>query len=208
MARGAQRACALFVIAAGAAAMMLTGAAAQTRQNRSLTQVERDRGAATAEAARLRDQAARTRTEIAALNERLVEAGERRAAAEAAAADAETRLSALRLRAIAEGAAHDRARDAFESAVITAAIANRRGSRAASRAGVMSAAAAPTLAATVQQRRNAVQEAQRLNEAIAEEQLALADAQEAIDAERADVMALMVQRRAAEATLTADAAAA
>lgn len=208
MARGAWRACALFAMAMGVTATLLTGAAAQGRGSRSLTQVERDRGAANAEAERLRGQAANTRTEIAALNARLVEAAQRRSAAEAAAADAEARLAALRLREAADGARYRQARDRYESAVIAAAFAQRRIDRASSRVGVFARAAAPQLSGQMRQSADALAEARRLDAAIAEEQSLLADAQQAIDSERADVMALLAQRRSLEASLRSDAAAA
>src|SRR5690348_1597363 len=130
MARGALSACVLVACAAGALATFLgdaflNDAAAQTR-HASLTQVERDRRAEDARARRLRDQARTARTEIAAIDARLVESGQRRAAAEAAAAAAEQRLAALNAQMNDETQKRLRARDAFESALIAAAFSQRR----------------------------------------------------------------------------------
>src|SRR5690349_187430 len=94
MARGAKRACVLVACAAGALATFLGDASAQTR-HASLTQVERDRRAEDARASRLRARAEDARTEIAALNARLVESAQRRSAAEAAATAAEQHLNTL-----------------------------------------------------------------------------------------------------------------
>jgi murein DD-endopeptidase MepM/ murein hydrolase activator NlpD len=74
-----------------------------------------------------------------------VESARRRSAAEAAAADAERRLAALRLRAESDGARYRHDRDAFEAALIAAALADRRGDREAVRAGLFARALAPDL---------------------------------------------------------------
>src|SRR5690242_20162673 len=114
MARGAVRACALVACAAGALATFLGDASAQTR-HASLTQVERDRRAEDARARRLRTQAEAARAEITTINARLVESGQRRAAAEAAATAAEQHLAALNAQMSDEAQKRLRARDAFES---------------------------------------------------------------------------------------------
>jgi septal ring factor EnvC (AmiA/AmiB activator) len=191
----------------GALAILLGVAGAQGNA-RPISQVERDRNAATQEAERLRAEANAARTEVASLNTRLVEAGRRRGEAEAAVADAEQRLVALRLRAASDGARYRRDRESLEAAIMTAAFAQRRVDPEAARAGVFARAAAPALAARVHAGANALEEARRLDAAIAEEQEILTAAQAAIDAERADVVTLLAQRRAVQASLASDAAAA
>src|SRR5689334_19621025 len=121
MARGAKRACALVACAAEALATFLGDASAQTR-HASLTQIERDRRVEDARATRLRAQADAARAEIASLNTRLVESGQRRAAAEAAATAAEEHLNALDAQMGDEAQKRLRARDAFELALIAAAL--------------------------------------------------------------------------------------
>jgi septal ring factor EnvC (AmiA/AmiB activator) len=206
MAHGAARAGALFACAAGALAMFLGSADAQPA--RTLNQVERDRSAENARARRLRTQADAARAEVNSLNARLVESGRRRAQAEAAAADAEQRLEALQLRLAAESARYPRERAAFESALIAAAFAERRVEPSAVRVGIFARAAAPAL--FDQQRRTAqsIAAARQLNEQISEERSVLADAQAAIDAERGELVTLVSQRRALQASLSNDAAAA
>lgn len=202
------RAGALFACAAGALAMFTTSLSGATAQTRNLTQVERDRSAADAQARRLRAQAVRTRSEIDALNTRLVEAGRRRAQAEAAASDAEHRLAALRLRIRDDGARYRTDRDAFEAALIAAAFAERRIEPDSTRAGMLAAAVAPALQQRLASTAAALDDARRLDLAIAQEQRALNEAQFAIDAERADVIVLLAQRRSVQATQLVDAAAA
>jgi septal ring factor EnvC (AmiA/AmiB activator) len=207
LAQRALRAGALVAGAMGALAILLGVAGAQ-QNARPISQVERDRTAATQEAERLRAEANAARTEVASLNTRLVEAGARRTEAETALADAEARMAALRLRAASDGARYRRDRDSLEAAVMTAAFAQRRLGPNSSRAGVFARAAAPTFASRVRAGANALEEAQRLDAAIAEEQEILTAAQAAIDAERADVITLLSQRRALQASLASDAAAA
>ncbi len=203
MALGAKRASALLACAAGALALLLGGASAQPR---SVSQAERDRAAADAQAQRLRTQATRTRREIDALDRRLVEAARRRAEAEAAAADSERRLAALRLRQQTDGARYRADRDSLEAALIAAAFAERRVEPNDVHSGMMAAAIAPVLSTRLQSTAASLDEAERLDLAIAEEQGIIMRAQAAIDAERADVVSLLVQRRSVQATLLIDAA--
>jgi hypothetical protein len=158
-----------------------------------LTQVERDRRAEDARAARLRAQADAARTEIAALNTRLVESGQRRAAAEAAATAAEQHLSALNTQMGDEAQKRLHARDAFESALIAAAFSQRRIELRAVRAGIFARAAAPEFSGEVRRSSAAFQNAQLLAANVAREQSALVDAPQAIDADRAQ-LATLVQR--------------
>lgn len=207
MASGAWRIGALLACAVGALAVSHDALAQQTSRAR-LAQVERDRSAATAEATRLRRQADAARTEIANLNNRLVEAGQRRAASEAALADAEERLAALRAQANVDAARYQRDRSVFESALMAAAFSQRRTDLPAVRAGQLARAAAPAIQADLSTTAQALADARRRNEEIAQEELALADAQQAIDVERADVIALLTQRRALQTSLDASADAA
>lgn len=204
MARGAERARALLACALGALAFS-SDAAAQTR---TLSQVERDRGAADARARQLRREAEAARAEVNALGARLVEAAARRTQAEAQAADAEARLAALRLRLAADDARYHTDRDAFEAALIAAAFSRRRLEPYAVRAGLFARAAAPQLLKSIHNATAALAEGRQLDTAIAEEQRVLAEAQAAIDAERADIEALVARRRAVQTTLAADAEAA
>lgn len=206
MDRGARRACVLVACAIGALATFLGPADAQT--NRTAAAAERERRAETARAERLRSQADAARREVRALDARLVEAGRRRAEAEAAATAAEERLAALRLRINADSARRADARDAFERALIAAAFAERRADARAVRAGIFARAAAPALAGAERNSARALDDARRLEAEIAEEQGVLADAQLAIDTERAEIVTLLARRRAAMAQLANDAAAA
>lgn len=208
MAQGAARAGALVACATGALAMFLGPGDATAQPARTVSQVERDRSAETARAQRLRAQAAATRTEIAALDARLVESGRRRAEAEAAATAAETRLTALRLQLAADGARYQHDRDAFEAALVAAAFAERRVERSAVRVGIFAAAAAPGFHAAERATSDALVRGRALSEQISEEQSVLADAQSAIDSERAQLVTLVAQRRAMQASLNNDAVAA
>ena len=207
MARGAVRACALVACAIGALATFLGDASAQTRRV-SLTQVERDRRAEDARAARLRAQANAARVEIAALNTRLVESGQRRAAAEAAATAAEQHLRQLRFQMEDEDRNRAHARDAFESALIAAAFSQRRIEPRAVRAGIFARAAAPELTNEVRRSAMAFTDAQALAANVAREQSALVDAQLAIDAERAQLLTLVQRRQTVAASLVQQASAA
>jgi murein hydrolase activator len=204
-AQSAARACLLVACAAGVLSASPPGASGQPA-SRTIAQAERDRSAAAARAERLRAEAHAARTEITGLNNRLVAAGRRRAEAEAAAADAEARLVALRQREEIEGARYRHDRNSLEAALITAAFAERRIEPVANRAGIFAAAAARGLGGRLRQTEQALAEARLLNAAIAEEQRIIADAQSAIDLERADVVILLAQRRSVQASLNADAA--
>jgi len=207
MARGAKRACALVACAAGALATFLGDASAQTR-HASLTQVERDRRAEDARATRLRAQANAARTEIATLNTRLVESAQRRAAAEAAATAAEQHLSTLNAQMGDETQKRMHARDAFESALIAAALSQRRIEPRAVRAGIFARAAAPEFSGEVHRSTAAFQNAQLIAVSVSREQVALAEAQQAIDAERTQLTTLVQRRQVVAASLTQQASAA
>jgi len=177
-------------------------------QTRTAVQAERDGRAETARAERLRGEAAAARREVAALDARLVESGRRRAEAEAAATAAEQRLSELRAQIISDEAARRTATRAFESALISAAFAERRGEPGAVRAGMLARAAAPAFAGAERQRSQSLTQARAHERAVLLEQSILADAQAAIDSERAELATLTARRRTAQAALTRDAAAA
>lgn len=208
MARGAGRARALVACAAGALAGFIVLGAADAQTNRSLTQVERDRRAESARAERLRREAADARREAAELDARLVEAGRRRADAESAATDAEARLGALQRQIAAETVRQRQARDALESALIAAAFSQRRVELRAVRNGTLAAALAPGFAAAERSSTHSLAQARDLEPQIAAERQALAEALAAVETERAQVATLLERRRAAQARLTADAAAA
>lgn len=199
------RACALVACAAGALAIISTPVLAQTR---TAAQAERDRRAETARAERLRNEAAAARREVTALDARLVESGRRRAEAEAAATAAEERLAALRTQIVSEEAQRRNARRALESALVTAAFAERRATPDAVRAGIFARAAAPAFASAERRRGQSLAEARANESAVLLEQSILADAQAAIDSERAELVTLTARRRAAQASLTRDADAA
>src|SRR5215831_17683863 len=149
MAYGAGRACALVACAAGALATFLGDASAQTRHAR-LIEVERDSRVENALARRLRGEAQAAAAEISAINTRLVAAGQRRAAAEAAATVAEQHLAALNAEVNEETQKRLHARDALEAALIAAAFSQRRVEISAVRAGIFARAAAPELSAEVE----------------------------------------------------------
>jgi murein hydrolase activator len=205
MARGAARARALIACAIGVLALLGT-ADAQTR--RTSTSVERERRAETQRAERLRAQAETARRDIRALDGRLTEAGARRAEAEAAATAAEERLATLRQQIMTDDERRQRSREALERALIRAAFAERRIEPSAARATIAARALAPAL--NREERRSAQSLAQgRATElAIEQEQSVLADAQAAIDSERAEIVTLLARRRAAQTQLVNDAAAA
>lgn len=207
MARGAFRACVLVACAAGALATFLGDAAAQTR-HASLTQVERERRAEDARARRLRNAARAASAEIAVIDARLVESGQRRAAAEAAAAAAQARLQTLNMQMSDETQKRLHARETFEAALIAAAFSQRRVEPRAVRAGIFARAAAPELNFEVQRSANAFQNAQTLAFEVAREQGALVDAQRAIDAERSQLATLLQRRQTVAASLTEQANAA
>ena len=212
MAHGALRAGVLAASAAGAfLAFFSVQASAQPASQtapRSLSQVERDRAAATAQAQRLRAQAANVRTDVAALDQRLVEAGRRRAEAEAAATDAEARLVTLRQHAATDGARYSQDRNSFEAALGAAAFAQRQFEPNLIHIGMLAASVAPLFAKRMHTTAQAIDEARQRDAEIVEEQHNLVAAQQAIDSERAQVITLLAQRRARQTTLTANADAA
>jgi septal ring factor EnvC (AmiA/AmiB activator) len=200
---GAARACAFTFCVIGALASSLPPAYAQTR---TAAQAERDRTSETARAARLRSEAAAARREVAALDARLVESARRRSEAEAAATAAEERLDALRTQMLSDAAGQRRARRALQSALITGAFAQRGAEPRAVRAAIFARAAAPAFATAERSRGRSLAEARAHESAVLEEQLILAEAQAAIDAERAELTALGARRRTVQASLTRDAA--
>ena len=208
MARGADSARALVASAIGALAMLLTGAADAQTRTRTLTQVERDRRAEQQRVERLRVQAGDARREVSALDARLTEAGRRRSEAEAQAAAAEQRLVALRAQLSQDDLRRARSRDALERALINAALAQRRIEPSAARANILARALAPAVSGQERGARQRVADARLLEGAIAEEQQILADAQLAIDTERADIVTLLARRRSAQAQYANDARAA
>jgi murein hydrolase activator len=206
MARGAKRARALVACAAGALAAFLGTADAQT--NRTAAQAERERRSETARAERLREQAEAARRDVRALDARILASGQRRTEAEAAAADAETRLAELQAQLQTLAVQQRQAGNALESALIAAAFSQRRLEPRAVRAGMFARAAGREFSAEERSSRAAVEETRRLEAAVAQERRILADAQVAIDAERAELVTLAARRRAAQTQLARDAGAA
>ncbi len=213
MARGADSARApvtraLWASALGALAMLLTGAADAQTRTRTLTQVERDRRAEQQRVERLRAQAGDVRREVGALDARLTEAGRRRSEAEAQALAAEQRLTTLRAQLSEDDLRRARSRDALERALINAALAQRRVEPSAARTNILARALAPAVSGQELGARQRIADARLLEGAIAEEQQLLADAQLAIDSERADIVTLLARRRSAQAQYANDARAA
>lgn len=206
MVRGAKRARALVACALGALAMFLGSADAQT--NRTAGQAERERRNEAARAQRLRTQADTARREVRALDARLVASGERRAEAEAAATAAEERLEVLHRELQSQTRQQRIARDSLESALVAAAFSQRRVDTRAVRAGIFARAASAEFSAVQRRASTALQETQRLEANVVEERRVLADAQAAIDAERAELVTLAARRRTAQTQLSRDAAAA
>lgn len=200
MAHGAARALALLAIAAGAAHPI---ADAQARRS-DLLRVERQRAEAADEAQRLQREERAARREIAALTAQLVAAGERRAEAERAAQEAETRLAELKLRQAIDTRTYAADRDTLEALVIAGAFAQRRSGRAAMEASVFSRAAARDVLGRIGLTSRALEDARRLEMDIAIEQANLAAAQVEIDAERAHTQAVLAQQRALRTSLQAD----
>ncbi|MGE0596868.1 MAG: murein hydrolase activator EnvC [Hyphomonadaceae bacterium] len=207
MAYGAARASALAACAAGALALFLGTAQAQ-QSNRSLAQVERDRSAANARAERLRREAAAAQRDVSELDTRLTASGTRRTETQAAAADANARAWALQIALAAHAARQRRERDAFEAALIAAALSERRAEPRSVRAGILARSAAPSLHQRLRRTDAALADGRRLEDAIGEERRLLVDAQAAIDAERAEIVTLLERRRETQRTLVADAGAA
>lgn len=206
MARGAARACALFACAIGALATV--GAASAQTHHRTAAQAERDRRAANAQATRLRVQENQTRTELAALDQRLVDAGHRRSEAEAAALAAQDQLTLLQTQMNDEEATRAHSQNAFEAAVISAAFAQRRIEPRAVRAGIFARAAAPQFRLSEHNATKSLERDRHIEMAIRDEQMILADAQSAIDAERAQIVTLAEQRRVTATRLASNASAA
>jgi septal ring factor EnvC (AmiA/AmiB activator) len=204
MARGAHRARALIACAIGALALLNTADA----QTRTAAQAERDRRAETQRAERLRNQANGVRREIRELDQRLTDAARRRAEAEAAATAAEERLATLRAQMSVDEVRRRQSRDALERALIRAAFAARRVEPHAVRSGIAARALAPALAQDQRRSSEALAAARATEAATAAEQSIIADAQDAIDAERAEIVSLMARRRAAQTELANSAAAA
>jgi septal ring factor EnvC (AmiA/AmiB activator) len=180
-------------------------ASSRSTRPRTAAQAERDGANATAQAARLRAQAQRNTAEIAALDQRLVDAGRRRAEAEAAATDAEARLAALRAQQAQDTTQYHDDRNSLESALVAAAFAQRQWEPSLLHIGMMAAAAAPVFASNMHQTSQALEAARQRDAEIAEEERNLVAAQAAIDAERADVITLLAQRRAKQSELVNDA---
>ena len=193
MACGAVRAGALAVCAL--CAPIADTAEAQQNSTRTVAQVERDRRAADARATDLRRQAEAARRDLAALDQRLVEASARRAEAEAAAALAAQRLSETETAASSAAEHYRRQRAAYERALIAAAFASRRVEPRAVRATILARAAAPAYRQSMNSAARARDENVRLAESIAQERTILTDAQDAIDAERAGIVTLAESRR-------------
>jgi murein DD-endopeptidase MepM/ murein hydrolase activator NlpD len=187
---------------------MSLGSLSASAQTRTASQADRERRAEASRAQRLRAQAEAARREVSQLDTRLAEAGRRRAEAESAAAAAEARLALLRGQIVTDTAERAQAQHAFESALIAAAFAQRRAEPRAVRAGIAARALAPGFAARERGAAHALAEAHDLELAIVEGQRILAEAASAIDAERADLVALTARRRAAQAQLAGDAVAA
>jgi septal ring factor EnvC (AmiA/AmiB activator) len=188
--------------------MLLTGAADAQTRTRTLSQVERDRRAEQQRVERLRAQAGEARRDIGALDARLAEAGRRRQDAEAQALAAEQRLVALRAQAGQDELRRTRSRDALERALINAALAERRIEPAAARSNMLARALAPSVVRQERGARQALADARTLEALIAEEQQILAEAQLAIDTERAEIVTLLARRRSAQAQYANDARAA
>jgi murein hydrolase activator len=212
MARSAGRARALVALAAGVLATFVSASADaqsnRTQGNRSLTQVERDRRAESARAERLRTEALAARREIATLDARLVESAARRGEAEAAALAANERLAGLEQQIAADSERQRRARRGYEQALIAAAFSARRLEPAAVRRGMVARALAPALLEQERRSGRSLNDALALADAIDQERTILAEAQTAIDQERAALGQLLAQRRNAQTRLNRDADAA
>ncbi len=212
MARSAGRARALVALAAGVLATFVSASADaqsnRTQGNRSLTQVERDRRAESERAERLRTEAVTARREIAALDARLIESAARRTEAEAAALAAGERLAGLEQQIVADSERQRLARRGYEQALIAAAFSARRLEPAAVRRGMVARALAPGLLEEERRSGRSLAEAQALADAIDQERTILAEAQTAIEQERAGLGQLLAQRRNAQTRLARDADAA
>lgn len=206
MARGAARARALVACAAGALALLIGTADAQTQ--RTAAQADRDRRAEAQRAERLRAQANTAQRDVRVLDTRLVEATRRREETETAANAARERLATVQDQINTESGARTRARSAFESAVIAAAFAERRVEPRAARASIIARALAPSYQAEERRSAQALALAQTDETAITTEQSVLADAQAAIAHERGDIVNMLAQRRSTQTRLAREATAA
>lgn len=197
MAGGAGPARVLIAAAIGALAGALSIAEAQT--GRTAAQAERDRRAEAGRAQRLREQSQRLAGEVGALSGRLAEAGQRRAVAAAAEAEASARLEQIHTGIQADARHQATARASLEAALIAAAFAERELAPAASRAGLAAAAAAQVFIAAERAAARSRQHRLGAAAALELERAVLADAHAAIDAERADLVSLLERRRAERA---------
>jgi len=184
---------------------LATFGAASAQTHRTVAQAERDRRAESARAQQLRAQEAAARRDIAALDQRLEDAGHRRAQAEAEAEAAEQRLQALRAEILDETTRRARSRAALQAAVIAAAFSERDADLRAVHATIFARAAAPRFAQAETHYAQALGNDRLTEASIEHEQGVLVDAQAALDAERADIVTLTAQRRAAASALAANA---
>jgi septal ring factor EnvC (AmiA/AmiB activator) len=145
---------------------------------------------------------------VRALDQRLADAALRRTEAQSQAIAAEERLAALRAQIDSTTADRLRAQRALEATIIAAAFTERRLEPRAIRVGLIARAAAPDFAVASRRSGESLMTARASELQIAAEQIALADAQAAIDAEREQIAQLVEQRRTAQARLASDAAAA
>ncbi len=203
MARGAARARALVACAAGALALLLETADAQTQ--RTASQADRERRSETQRAERLRAQASAAGREVRALDTRLVEATRRRAETEAAALAAQERLTSVQSQIVTDTEARKRARAALEASLITAAFAERRIEPSSVRAGIAARALGPAYQAEQRRRTLAIAAARSTETQITSEQSILADAQAAIAQERGDIVNMLARQRSTQTRLTREA---
>lgn len=206
MARGASRARVLAALAAGAFALSMAAPEQAGAQTRTAAQAERDRRAETARAERLRAQAEAAEAELRRLDGRLGEAERRRSEAIAAAAQADARLEALRQQISSDEQRRLAAADAFERAVIAAALAHRRPEPRAARVATFARAAARDLHRTQRQASQLAQQGRRLEMAMLAERRTLAAVEATQASERQRLAQLADQRRNSQSRYVADAA--
>src|SRR5690606_34313285 len=150
------------------------------------SQAERERRAETARAERLRTEANAARREVRQLDARLAAANQRRQEAEIAAVEAHARLAALRAQIDTDTVRRRNAQSALEAALIAAAFAERRVEPRATRAGIFARAAAASFARVERASAASIAQARQLEIAIAQEQITLAEAQQALETERTE----------------------
>jgi len=206
MARGAKRARALVACAAGALALLLGPADAQTQ--RTAAQAERDRRAEAQRAERLRAQAEAASRDVRALDTRLVDASRRSAETELAALAAHERLGAVQQSIVTEINAQRAARRGLDASLIAAAFAERRIEPRSVRAGIVARALGPLYRAEERRRALTLAVAQQDETTISAEQSVLADAQAAIAQERGSLVSMLAERRSQQTRLTREATAA